>query len=510
MRIRKRLAAGLAAAMSLAGLTFIATTVVAPSASAHPAPATGTHTVQRACDDGAYHSTVNFTYNLTGPTYTAPDGSYSYYTFSLLTATYTGTVGLPNPSRGPQIVVNSQIGSPDQQFPLNATVGGYNSTLKYPFSSSSYPSTHAVAPTTTNNFVTGSNGAPWTSFTIISRPKGVAQLGRVFWFSAAPFTHPSCADGSPDEYWDLAFPEKPQEGEEIGILNCPGNETTGASSMQLNYEVTPQVGDNFNVHMQSAIFTSEADVTEEYYTDSKVELISGSNTTLMGEHLMSLNRDGNTSFGESDFTDASFEYVDGITKPFLRWTTYSTALGGFSCSKDWYLGNEWNLPGHDYTNTTNSAFDDCSVSHAGNVSIKTWWREDNNSEKVRLERIQIANTSDARLVMASFKPSTMTPNPLIRADEEDLSVYLVTLMSASSANRILAPHETRDLPVSVAFWWDNVNAPDPIPSQNYFYKDQVPVVEITFNAFKPNGTGWLACPEAQTQLNNLEGTSLRL
>lgn len=504
--MKKRIISLLAAVGMALGLMVTIQVAAAPSASA-AYPATGQHTLQFACDDGLYHSTLKFTYTMTYLN-TKPNTDIRRYTFALLTATYTGTVGLPNPPRGPQIQIYSN------GWILNAAFGGSSNTQKYPFGTT--PETgQALAPITTNIASTGSFGMPWNSFTVESNPATPSsnQIGRVYWDSNNAFNHPSCAVNTPQYQWKLSNPDAPREGaQHTTVLAC--NNANGTDSVDASFDIFPLSGDTYGFQI-TGMGMASTEGFSGYLTmvleDSTGALIDvGPSTPLSG--LINL-PSGSVSYSVPDgvlnytFPQVSFTAYQGGIVPTVAFTFHRDTPQELDCTVSWQLMDTWDTSQDQYSNQATISFNTCTADPqpAGNLLVTSFWDLNGNGDYVRPNHVIISNVSP---VTIKLHTGTGVQNPKFQAGVFGTQDQVFMKTNATTADRNWAPGQIKNLNITNPGIWAAVVAglPGTAPADLKIPSTlQVGAFAMDWDVFDAAGT--VACPSGTADLEDVVATS---
>jgi hypothetical protein len=504
MKTRKKAATLVVIIMAMIGA------MIGASPSAQAKPASGTWEVSRTCapsmgavngSNTSFDGTIKFKYRLDFVSHQSPPGGRDIFTFTPLSASYIGD--------------NYQTGYPSLNF---AKSGGW-APVYGTFQNGSNPVAPANylfgvnAPTSPQFLSAGVSPAvspAWAPTTIYYPDGGPPNnLLRLNFGNQSAGTNPCIF------YIDMSHPDAPTDFMQNNFLaDCGTNGDPGATFGPADYNVAYTLfkldPGQFTVHVTGVHMGSNADVTQGYYQTTHLELISGGSSQSLDPvgGMQTYQRDGENVWETPplDFPTVTLPYILGETPtPQIKLTATGNDVP--TCTKTYFLGTNWGTPGQSYDNTVDQVFNDCSGT--GHVNIQSFWEWDANSEKVRIKRVSIANDSAARLVMPTLVPGqTIYNNPLYRSDGPGGTINYSDASSIVSRN--INPHTIREFDVGGSYW-DMILGPYAAPSLQDRPVSQIPVMEFSFTAQRPNGTGWVTCESTVTAtLQHIEATSLRL
>jgi hypothetical protein len=501
--VRKRIAALVATTLAV-GIATVLPVVTATQAQAYPA--TGTHTIVSTCNYTAggvpktKKTEVNYTISFVA-SHGAPK-FYNEYLFALNYVEY----------NGPNVVGRT----PDVKVEIKGDGASFHSATGKPETSNPYVFGYneAVAPTTTK--VNGLAGVDWDPFIIKMSNTGRDWNNRMAVIQADAGTGQTQC---PIQYWDLSLPYQVQSTNSgYAQLTCAGGLNAPNGVMSLEYSINVINSSTYIVQVTHASFSQDNPTTGDYFPTLSLDLLSGDDQYSLSPPggMATGTRSGISNFPNDDsgpFPEVTAEYIIGEgTKPQIKMIAHSS--GPVDCVRTWDLTEVWGVAGHSYTNTAVTEFNDCSSNPqpAGRLEIKSFWEWDANDEKVRFKSVEVKNQSNARIYMKPLKPNTFLPSPVYRSDAPGGPSYLGSTLSASNSDRYFNANTTRTFasPGKPAQWEAVTAYQTTAPTFLVLPVVDVPVLEMSFEAQTPNGTGWTLCTATGAQLHSLEATSLRL
>jgi hypothetical protein len=503
--MRKRVTLLLVAALVAVGLSA----VVQQSAGAYPT--TGTHTIQVRCEKGTVMDhTVRVDYSLTH-TGTSSGGERAY-SWQMNRAEFSGTPA-PHPNAGVHARLSRKHYMPGSASVsmMNATGAELSQAGGANLFSAPMPDTTLTGPVVRQN---GVNGINWTPVALYKAPTDREPYLFLSWDTGTSY---------PCEFWIyLDKPNAPIAGAaQFGTMSCTATSqpaAIGNATVDINYELI-YVGftETYQFELNDVVLDSQASVSQDYWATHQFDLVTSSGTHALTPPggLASQNRDGETHWTKTAFNDTQFEWFNGQATPYIRWT--ATADGGAqpqTCEKRWYIGETFGVPGHTYTNTAVYEFDDCTgATVTSNVTINSTWELDGNMERVRARQVQVINNSSAQLRLSPYiAGSSAQRNAWYRSDASgaNISYSHMTSNATDGTSRYWTGFTTKDMPITRYGGWVTTNPQVENPFPLYFDRQatEIPVFDLSFSAWVPNGSGgWTWC-NTGTQLDRLEATSL--
>jgi hypothetical protein len=493
MKIRRRVAALVVAALSVTGLALVAETVKAPPAQA--ATATGIHTLYYECHNGSHNSTTSFTYDMTF-TGTSNDGHTNNYTFQMLSSHYTGTT--PSAGRGPTLAITfSGKKANGGDLWLSSGFGGSQGITNYV-----WPRNTALNGAT----LTDGINVDWGALELTVTPEYEGNL----WANYYQYSQGPCS-----VFTDLGFPDEPQTGALSRTMNCDASNGTLSDPdwedhLTFDYNLTRIGGNHFSLQVTEAEWIN-GDGSGVFGPDlpSEIALVlkgarnqtglildSGTpNWTRMGSVTNDSFHEVDGLFGVS-FPTIEFDYMPGdnpiIAGQFTRtYLGFPEATHDVTCEAELPLAKLFSGNIDSDPQYEDITFDDCS-SNPTQVSIKPIWERTSDNFTYRLKALSVyqLNSSGSKIVLDAGTSST--PGGITLSNQTGiLPNNLVTLSSnVSLANRTILNNTTKVFAVNDPGSWTRMNLPYPestAMSSIYIEDDEHPKLTIRAKVYSSTG-----------------------